>query len=131
MVKKNGKIASGETITEIVEKYKTNNWIGLIGACVSLEIIENSSKEMSSLNIPFGFKANLWNVEEPLPLHKFNTSKFDEVGRNPNDTMGIRDEITGEIFYNFAKRIKQKGAKILGGCCNINPQHIKSISSLK
>mgnify|MGYP001292392032 FL=1 len=130
-LKKNGKIASGETITEIVEKYKTNNWIGLIGACVSLEIIENSSKEMSSLNIPFGFKANLWNVEEPLPLHKFNTSKFDEVGRNPNDTMGIRDEITGEIFYNFAKRIKQKGAKILGGCCNINPLHIKSISSLK
>ena len=130
-LKKNGKIASGETITEIVEKYKTNNWIGLIGACVSLEIIENSSKEMSGLNIPFGFKANLWNVEEPLPLHKFNTSKFDELGKNPNDTMGRRDEITGEIFYNFVKRIKQKGAKILGGCCNINPEHIKSISSLK
>ena len=130
-LKKNGKIASGETITEIVEKYKTNNWIGLIGACVSLEIIENSTKEMSVLNIPFGFKANLWNVEEPLPVHKFNSSKFDEVGKNPNDTMGRRDEITGEIFYNFVKRIKQKGAKILGGCCNINPEHIKSISSLK
>ena len=130
-LKKNGKIASGETITEIVKKFKTNNWIGLIGACVSLEIIENSSKEMSDLNIPFGFKANLWNVEEPLPLHKFNTSKFDELGKNPNDTMGRRDEITGEIFYNFVKRIKQKGAKILGGCCNINPEHIKSISSLK
>ena len=130
-LKKNGKIASGETITEIVKKYKTNNWIGLIGACVSLEIIENSSKEMSGLNIPFGFKANLWNVEEPLPVHKFNSSKFDEVGKNPNDTMGRRDEITGEIFYNFAKRIKQKGAKILGGCCNTSPEHIKSISSLK
>ncbi len=130
-LKKNGRIASGETITEIVKKYKTNNWIGLIGACVSLEIIENSSKEMSGLNLPFGFKANLWNIEEPLPLHKFNTSKFDEVGKNPNDTMGIRDEITGKIFYKFAKRIKEKGANILGGCCNINPEHIKSISSLK
>ena len=75
-LKKNGKIASGETVTEIVKKYKTSNWIGLIGACVSLEIIENSSKEMSDLDIPFGFKANLWNVEEPLPLHKFNRSKF-------------------------------------------------------
>ena len=130
-LKKNGKIASGETVTEIVKKYKTSNWIGLIGACVSLEIIENSSKEMSDLDIPFGFKANLWNVEEPLPLHKFNRSKFNEVGKNPNDTMGRRDEITGEIFYNFAKRIKEKGANILGGCCNINPEHIKSISSLK
>ena len=130
-LKKNGKIASGETVTEIVKKYKTSNWIGLIGACVSLEIIENSSKEMSDLDIPFGFKANLWNVEEPLPLHKFNRSKFNEVGKNPNDIMGRRDEITGEIFYNFAKRIKEKGANILGGCCNINPEHIKSISSLK
>ncbi len=124
-LKKNGKIASGETVTEIVKKYKTSNWIGLIGACVSLEIIENSSKEMSDLDIPFGFKANLWNVEEPLPLHKFNRSKFNEVGKNPNDTMGRRDEITGEIFYNFAKRIKEKGANILGGCCNINTELIK------
>ena len=45
--------------------------------------------------------------------------------------MGKRDEITNEMFYKFAKKIKDKGAKILGGCCNINPGHIKSISSLK
>ena len=130
-LKKNGKIASGESITEIVKKYRTNNWIGLIGACVSLEIIENSSNEMANLNIPFGFKANLWNIEEPLPVHKFNRSKFNEVGKNPNDTMGKREEITNEVFYKFAKKIKEKGASILGGCCNINPGHIKSISSLK
>ena len=130
-LKKNGKIASGECIKEIVKKYRSNNWIGLIGACVSLEIIENSSYEMANLNIPFGFKANLWKVEEPLPVNKFNTAKFNEVGKNPNETLGIRDEITNEIFYNFAKSIKEKGANILGGCCNINPGHIKSLSSLK
>ena len=130
-LKKNGKIASGESIKEIVKKYRSNNWVGLIGACVSLEIIENSSYEMANLNIPFGFKANLWKVEEPLPVNKFNTAKFDEVGKNPNDTLGRRDEITNEVFYNFAKSIKEKGANILGGCCNINPGHIKSLSSLK
>ena len=86
---------------------------------------------MSNLNIPFGFKANLWKVEEPLPVNKFNTAKFNEVGKNPNDTLGRRDEITNEVFYNFAKSIKDKGANILGGCCNINPGHIKSLSSLK
>ena len=130
-LKKNGKIASGESIKEIVKKYRSNNWIGLIGACVSLEIIEKSSNEMANLNIPFGFKANLWKVEEPLPVNKFNTAKFNEVGKNPNDTLGRRDEITNEVFYNFAKSIKEKGANILGGCCNINPGHIKSLSSLK
>ena len=130
-IKKNGKIASGETISEIVNKYRTSNWIGLIGACVSLEIIENSITEISKLNIPYGFKANLWNVEEPLPLHKFNTSKYNEIGKNPNDTMGIRSEITAEMFYEFAKKIKESGGTILGGCCNVNPLHIKALSSLK
>ena len=130
-LKKNGKIASGESIKEIVKKYRSNNWIGLIGACVSLEIIEKSSNEMANLNIPFGFKANLWKVEEPLPVNKFNTAKFNEVGKNPNDTLGRRDEITNEVFYNFAKSIKEKGANILGVCCNINPGHIKLLSSLK
>ena len=98
---------------------------------MSLEIIEKSLHEMSNLNIPFGFKANLWKVEEPLPVNKFNTAKFNEIGKNPNDTLGKRDEITNEIFYNFAKNIKDKGANILGGCCNISPEHIKSLSSLK
>ena len=130
-LKKNGKVASGESIKEIAKKYRSNNWIGLIGACVSLEIIEKSSNEMANLNIPFGFKANLWEVEEPLPVNKFNTAKFNEVGKNPNDTLGRRDEITNEVFYNFAKSIKEKGANILGGCCNINPGHIKSLSFLK
>ncbi len=130
-LKKNGKIASGETVTEVVNKYRTSNWIGLIGACISLEIIENSINEIRNLNIPFGFKANLWSVEEPLPIYKFNRAKFNEIGKNPNDTMGKRDEITSEIFYNFAKKIKDKGATILGGCCNVNPSHIKSMSALK
>ena len=41
-LKKNGKVASGESITEIVKKFSSNNWLGLVGACVSLEIIEKS-----------------------------------------------------------------------------------------
>ena len=38
-LKKNGKLPSGETITEIVKKYKNANWLGVVAACVSLEII--------------------------------------------------------------------------------------------
>ena len=52
-LKKNGKVASGETITEIVKKYKSNNWIGLIGACVSLEIIENSCERTIEFKYAF------------------------------------------------------------------------------
>ena len=41
-VKKNGMLPSGESVTEIVQKYKNNNWLGLITACVSLEIINQT-----------------------------------------------------------------------------------------
>ena len=90
-IKKSGKLPSGETITEIVKKYKNANWLGLVGACVSLEIIEKISDELKDLDIPFGFKANLWAVEEPLPVHRFNTAGFNEVGKNPNITLGKRN----------------------------------------
>ena len=130
-IKKNGKLPSGETITEIVKKYKNANWLGLVGACVSLEIIEKISDELKNLDIPFGFKANLWAVEEPLPVHRFNTAGFNEIGKNPNITLGKRNEITGKVFSEFAKKIIKKGATILGGCCETDSSHIEELSKLK
>ena len=130
-IKKNGKLPSGETITEIVKKYKDANWLGVVAACVSLEIIEKISDELKSLEIPYGFKANLWAVEEPLPVHRFNNSGHNEVGKNPNIILGKRDEVDGKVFGEFAKKIIKKGATILGGCCETDSSHIKELSKLK
>ena len=130
-IKKNGKLPSGETITEVVKKYKNDKWLGIVAACVSLEIIEKTSNEFNKLNIPFGFKANLWSVEEPLPVHRFNTAGYNEVGKNPNITLGKRKEINGKIFCEFAKKIVKNGATILGGCCETDYSHIKELSKLK
>jgi homocysteine S-methyltransferase len=130
-LKKNGMLPSGETITEIVKKNKNTNWLGVVAACVSLEIIEKTADELKSLNIPFGFKANLWGVEEPLPVHRFNNAGHNEVGKNPNITLGKREEVTGKVFCEFAKKIIRKGATILGGCCETDSSHIKELSKLK
>ena len=115
----------------MVKKYKNNRWLGVVAACVSLEIIESTADEFKNLDIPFGFKANLWSVEEPLPVHRFNTAGFDEIGKNPNITLGKRENIDGKIFCEFSKKIINKGATILGGCCETNSSHIKEISKLK
>ena len=130
-IKKNGKLPSGETITEVVKKYKNESWLGVVAACVSLEIIEKTSIELKKLNIPYGFKANLWSVEEPLPVHRFNNAGFNEVGKNPNITLGKRDDVTDKVFGEFAKKIILNGATILGGCCETNSSHIKEISKLR
>ena len=121
----------GESITEVVKKYRNENWLGLIGACISPEIVEKSIDELRNTNLPFGFKANLWKREEPTPVHSFNTAKYNEIGKNPNIVLGKREDITGKIFYDFSKKVMEKGATILGGCCETNPEHINAISKLK
>jgi homocysteine S-methyltransferase len=130
-LKKNCLLPSGESITEVVKKYKNENWLGLIGACVSPEIVENSIEELREINLPFGFKANLWEIEEPGPQRTFNTAKYDEIGTNPNIAFGKRDKYDPKLFYEFSKKIKEKGATILGGCCETTPSHIEAIAKLK
>ena len=129
-IRNNGKLPSGETITEIAEKCKIKNWLGLITACVSPEIIENTVDEIKALKIPFGFKANLWK-EQPQPVGEIVKISEDGFGKNPVDVLGTRDDVTGEIFCDFSKRMVDKGATILGGCCETKPFHIKKISILK
>jgi len=129
-VKKNGRLPSNETISEVVENCKNKNWLGLVVACVSPEIIENVIDEIKQFKIPFGFKANLWKAEEPIPVHKF-ASPDNEVAANPVDTMGTRNDYTDVKFLEFSKKMLNKGVTILGGCCETKPSHIKKISILK
>ncbi len=129
-IKKSGKLPSGESITEVVEKCKSNSLLGIILACVSPEIIENTVDEMKDLKIPFGYKANLWKEEEPVPVHKFALPS-DAIGANPVETMGTRDDYTGKKFFKFSKDMINKGATILGGCCETFPSHINEIAKLK
>ena len=130
-LKKNCLLPTGENVTEVVNKYKNENWLGLIGACVSPEIVENSINELREINLPFGFKANLWEIEEPGPQRTFNTAKYDEIGTNPNIAFGKRDKYDPKLFYEFSEKIKEKGATILGGCCETTPSHIEAIAKLK
>jgi len=36
-IRKNGKLPSGENVSDIVKKYKDENWLGIITACVAPE----------------------------------------------------------------------------------------------
>ena len=129
-IKKNGKLPSDETITEVIEKSRNKSWLGVVFACVSPEIIENAVNEIKQLEIPFGYKANLWKMEEPIPVYKF-ASPNDKIAANPVEALGTRDDYTEVKFLEFSKKMIDKGATILGGCCESKPIHIKKISILK
>ena len=54
----NGLLPSGEKVVDIVKKYKNNNWLGIIMACVSPGAYEIVINDLQKLNIPYGFKLN-------------------------------------------------------------------------
>ena len=72
-----------------------------------------------------------WLTTTSCCSRKFNRAKFNEIGKNPNIRLGKRDDVTGKVFYNFAKKILDNGATILGGCCETSPSHIKAITKIK
>ena len=45
--------------------------------------------------------------------------------------MGTRNDYSGKKFFEFSKKMINKGATILGGCCETKPLHIYEVSKLK
>ena len=128
-IRKNGKLPSGENISDIVKKYKEENWLGIIAACVHPESYEIITKELKNLDIPYGFKLNAFkNIPEDYAVREAST--WGEGG-NPTKILGSREDITESKFYEFVKKFKDAGATILGGCCEIRPSHISKIANLK
>jgi len=128
-IRKNGKLPSGENISDIVKKYKEENWLGIITACVHPESYEIITKELKNLNIPYGFKLNAFkNIPDDYAARE---PSIWGKGGNPTKILGSREDITESKFYEFVKKFKDAGATILGGCCEIRPSHISKISNLK
>ena len=127
---KNGRLPSGEKIKEVINKYKSSSWAGVLSSCVSIEIAEGSINELKIHDLPFGYKVNLWGNEEPLPIRKINIAKFNENAVNLNTIMGKR-KIDDDIYKKLGQKFIDNGATILGGCCETSPKHTKILSMLR
>ena len=121
-------LPSGEKISGI-KNLVDERLLGIMLSCVSPENYEINLEELKSLNVPFGFKVNAFIKTNPKPNYTgvFQTSKTG----NPNEFLGVREDLTPERMLEFAKKFKDAGATILGGCCETRPSHIKAFASLK
>ena len=64
-----------------------------------------------------------------LNLILLQFTKKNKTG-NPNEFLGVRKDLTPNKMTEFAKKFKDAGATILGGCCETSPAHIKEMSKL-
>ena len=119
------KLPSSEKISDLKDSFDTDKLLGLTLSCVSPENFQLNLNEIKNLGMFFGFKLNGFIKTNPLPI--FDRDKKIE---NPNKLLGIRKDLTPEKMSKFAKKFKDEGATILGGCCETRPQHIKEMARL-
>ena len=98
-------------------------------SCVSPENYEQNLEEVKNLGIPFGFKLNAFITTKPTAGY---TTTFNKSSSgNPNEFLGVREDLTPKKMSEFVKAFKEAGATILGGCCETRPSHILEMAKLK
>ena len=122
------KMPSGEKISDVINNINHQKLLGIILSCISPENYELNLNEIKNLGVPFGFKLNAFIKTNPKPNYTDNYQKS-KTG-NPNEFLGVREDLTPEKMSEFAKKFQEAGATILGGCCETRPSHIKALSNL-
>jgi len=125
----NGQLPSDEKIMDIAKKYKNNNWLGIIMACVSPKAYEAVANDLQKLDVPYGFKLNAFK-KIPEGYTVASKDQWGDAG-NPTTILGKNTDLNETKFYEYVNKFMKNGATILGGCCEIRPSHIKKISKLK
>jgi S-methylmethionine-dependent homocysteine/selenocysteine methylase len=120
-------LPSGENISDI-KNIIDEQLLGIMLSCVSPENYEANLEELKSLNVPFGFKINGFITTKPKNGY---TSTFSKSNGNPNEFLGQREDLTPEKIGEIAKKFKDNGATILGGCCETRPSHISAMANIK
>ena len=120
-LKNNGKLPSGESIADLKKLLSAYNIRAVIGGCISPEIYQKVSNEFKSLDYEYGFKVNAFvNIPDNWSI---------TPNANPNLSLGKRKDLDSNKFVEFCKSAIKDGASFVGGCCEINHNHIKALSN--
>ena len=117
----------GTKISEI-KNILDDNLLGVMLSCVSPENYELNLKELKNLDVPFGFKLNGFKTTKPKNGY---TANYLKTKANPNEFLGQRIDLTPEKIKEIAKKFKEHGATIIGGCCETRPSHIEAMAKIK
>ena len=120
-------LPSGEKISDL-KNIINDKALGVMLSCVSPENFEKNLYELKSLGVPFGFKLNGFIKTK---IKDGYTSVFLGKKSNPNEFLGKRKDLTPDKIAEIAKKFKEAGATILGGCCETSPSHIEAITRIK
>jgi homocysteine S-methyltransferase len=112
-------LRSGEPILDGAKAVLAKGASAILINCSPPESITQAIEKLVALGAEIGAMANGFVTTEPL---KGNTTV---------DVLESRLELTPQKYVTFTKDWLSKGAKIIGGCCEIGPQHIAEINKIR
>ena len=112
-------LRSGEPILDGAKAVLAKGASAILINCSPPESITQAVEKLVALGAEIGAMANGFVTTEPL---KGNTTV---------DVLESRLGLTPQKYVTFTKDWLSKGAKIIGGCCEIGPQHIAEINKIR
>jgi S-methylmethionine-dependent homocysteine/selenocysteine methylase len=106
-------LLSGESIADAVNVINNYAPAAILVNCIHPSLVEPVLTHMKTLTErPLGAYAN---VGDP----------------NYKDGEAMKQTVSPDEYFNYAKKWKALGARIIGGCCGTNPLYIRKLSLLK
>ena len=113
-----GKLRSGETLAEAVEAVKPFGPTAVMLNCCDPEVISQAMPELAGLFPCTGGYANAFKTVEPM------------AGGSLVDELEARPDISPAVYGLQVKQWLGDGASVVGGCCEITPEHIRHLADV-
>lgn len=111
------KLRSGENIADIkplLDEFKPD---ALLINCSTPEAVNQAVPIAAQFGVPFGAYANGFT---------FITSSFTQT--ETVDQLEARTDLSPKAYGDFCSNWVEQGATIIGGCCEVGPEHISELS---
>ena len=112
------KLRSGEALSDIIPVLKTHAPDAVLINCSRPEAVSDGLKIVSQMGFPFGAYANGFT---------HISDGFLET-RPTVDALSARQDLSPDEYARFAMEWIAQGATIVGGCCEVGPEHIKELA---
>jgi len=107
------RLRSGESIEAAVNAVQALPLAGLLLNCSTPEAIERALPTLSEAGVPYGAYANGFTSVEAL-----------KPGGTV-DVLAARKDLDPEAYATAVERWLELGATLVGGCCEVGPEHIR------
>lgn len=112
------KLRSGEPLSEILSLVSELKPDALLLNCALPEAFDQAMPELSGCIVPIGGYANGFTKI---------TSAF-TTGDSTVASLNKRDDLNPERYADFVDKWVAQGATIVGGCCEVGPEHIREMA---